>query len=96
MYHVKVIYNNNKDRELLNKVNISIPFFVDYINMNSINDRKNGMKLMGHWSAKKLPFVIIEKDDNSLPIIKYSDVGENAVNQLIKFLNESSNKETCS
>ena len=96
MYQVKVIYDNDKDKELLDKVETVTPFFVDYINMNSINDRKNGMKLMGHWSAKKLPLVIIETDNESLPVVKYSDIGENAVNQLIKFLNESSNQETCS
>lgn len=89
MYQVKVIYNNDKDKELLNLVDTTIPFFVDYVNMNTVKGRKEGIKLMNYWGAKKVPFVVIEDSDSKSPIIKYSDVGENAVNQLIKFLNES-------
>lgn len=88
MYQVKVVYDNNKDKELLNQIDTTVPFFIDYIDMNTTNGRKVGFKLLNYWSAKKLPFVVIEDEDpNVLPIVKYSEVGENAINQLIKFIN---------
>lgn len=88
MYQVKVVYDNNKDKELLSQIDTTVPFFIDYIDMNTTNGRKVGFKLLNYWSAKKLPFVVIEDEDsNVLPIVKYSEVGENAINQLIKFIN---------
>lgn len=88
MYQVKVVYDNDKDKELLNQIDTTVPFFIDYIDMNTTNGRKVGFKLLNYWSAKKLPFVVIENEDpNVLPIVKYSEVGENAINQLIKFIN---------
>lgn len=88
MYQVKVVYDNDKDKELLNQIDTTVPFFIDYIDMNTTNGRKVGFKLLNYWSAKKLPFVVIEDEDpNVLPIVKYSEVGENAINQLIKFIN---------
>lgn len=88
MYQVKVVYDNNKDKELLNQIDTTVPFFIDYIDMNTTNGRKTGFKVLNYWSAKKLPFVVIEDEDpNVLPIVKYSEVGENAINQLIKFIN---------
>jgi len=88
MYQVKVVYDNNKDKELLSQIDTTVPFFIDYIDMNTTNGRKVGFKLLNYWSAKKLPFVVIEDEDpNVLPIVKYSEIGENAINQLIKFIN---------
>lgn len=88
MYQVKVVYDNDKDKELLNQIDTTVPFFIDYIDMNTTNGRKTGFKVLNYWSAKKLPFVVIEDEDpNVLPIVKYSEVGENAINQLIKFIN---------
>ena len=88
MYQVKVVYDNNKDKELLSQIDTTVPFFLYYIDMNTTNGRKAGFKLLNYWSAKKLPFVVIEDEDpNVLPIVKYSEIGENAINQLIKFIN---------
>lgn len=87
--NIQIVYDNEKDKELLNLIDTTVPFYVDYININSAKGRKEGFKLMNYWSAKKLPLVII-KLDNTTPIVKYSDIGENAINQLIKYLNDRS------
>lgn len=91
MKQVTVVYDNIKDKELLDLNCSIIPYFIKYINLNTVKGRTEGFKLLNYWSAKKLPLVIIEDLDNkeSLPIIKYSDVGENAINQFIKLLNEN-------
>lgn len=92
MYNIEVIYNDTKDKELLDAISTTTPFFIEYYDTNTINGRKEGFRLMNYWSARKLPLVIIKSDKlDSTPIVKYSDIGENAVIQLIKFLNESSN-----
>ena len=86
---VTIVYNDEKDKELLNCINTTVPFFVEYISINNSKSKKEGFRLMKYWSTKKLPLVIIKLDEKDAnPIIKYSDIGENAINQLIKFLNE--------
>lgn len=89
MLNVTIVYDNKQDRELLNLIDLTVPFFVDYIDMNTVKGRKEGFKLMNYWSAKKLPLVVIATDKlDATPIVKYSDMGENAINQLIKYLND--------
>lgn len=85
MINITIVFDNKKDKELLNFQNLTVPFFVDYIDMNNSKGRKEGFKLLNYWSAKKLPLVILEKD-NSKPKIFYSELG-NSISQLIKYLN---------
>lgn len=87
---VTIVYDNKKDREFMSLIETKIPFFVDFINMNTVNGRKAGFKLLNYWSAKKLPFVIVE-DNEKLIKVFYSEIGELATNQFIKWLNESKN-----
>lgn len=89
MLEIKIVYDNEQDKELLDLIDIAVPFFVDYINVNTSKGRKEGFKLMNYWSARKLPLVVIKTDKlDAMPIVKYSDIGENAINQLIKYLND--------
>ena len=37
-----VVYDNIKDKELLDKIDLGVPFFIDYINLNTKNGRKQG------------------------------------------------------
>ena len=89
---VKLIYNNNKDKEFMSLIETKTPFFIDFINMNTLNGRKEGFKILNYWSAKKLPFIVVE--DLEKPVVFYSEIGELATNQFIKWLNESTSKET--
>lgn len=91
MLQATIIYDNTKDRELMSLIDIKFPIFVNYVDMNTTEGRKSGFNLLNYWSAKKLPFVILddlEKKD-SLPKVFYSEI-TNGVNQLIKFLNGNS------
>ena len=87
---VTIVYDNKKDREFMSLIETKIPFFIDFINMNTVHGRKAGIKLLNYWSAKKLPFVIVE-DNEKLIKVFYSEIGELATNQFIKWLNESKN-----
>lgn len=89
MLNIRVVYDNEQDKELLNLMDTTVPFFVDYINMHSSEGRKTGFKLLNYWSATKLPFVVVE----DFPKVFYSEIGENAINQLLKWLNENSSNQ---
>lgn len=96
MLQVTLVFNDKKDKELLDIINTTIPFFINYIDINTVNGRKEGFKVMNYWSARKLPFIEVKKDNSEdLPKVFYSEIGESAINQFINWINnESINKKT--
>lgn len=84
---VKVVYDNNKDKELLDIINLTIPFFIEYFNTNTIEGRKKGFQITSHWGTKTLPFIEVEDNENKIIKVFYSENG-NAIQQLIKWLND--------
>lgn len=88
---VKLVYDNDKDKEFMSLIEVKTPFFIDYIDMNSLNGRKEGFKVLNYWSAKELPFIEVTNDEDKLIKVFYSEIG-NSVNQFIKWY-ERKNKE---
>ena len=84
-----VVYENQKDRELLNMVNSKFPIFIHYIDFNTVEGRKEAYKIKSHWGAKKNPFVVLTEGDNVVDVF-YSEK-DNAINQLINCINECKN-----
>lgn len=83
-----VVYDNIKDKELLDKINLGVPFFIDYINVNTVKGKKESYKIKSHWGAKLNPFIELYDDENKIIKVFYSEK-QNAVNQLISYLNGS-------
>ena len=83
-----VVYDNIKDKELLDKINLGVPFFIDYINANTVKGKKESYKIKSHWGAKLNPFIELYDDENKIIKVFYSEK-QNAVNQLISYLNGS-------
>jgi len=83
--NVKVVYKDLKDKEFLDKINLEIPFFVKYIDINTKKGKKEGWKLMNYYGTTTFPFVEIEIDNKQMPL--YSENG-NAIFQLINYLND--------
>ena len=83
-----VVYDNIKDKELLDKINLGVPFFIDYINVNTVKGKKESYKVKSHWGAKLNPFIELYNDENKIIKLFYSET-QNAVNQLISYLNGS-------
>lgn len=81
-----VIYDDKKDRELLNLVDSKFPIFVKYIDFNTIDGRKEAYKIKSYWGAKLNPFVVVQKEEKIIKVF-YSET-QNAINQLINYLNE--------
>jgi hypothetical protein len=82
-----VVYDNIKDKELIDNINLRVPFFVNYIDLNTKNGKKQGLQIKSHWGAKLNPFIELYKDEKIVKVF-YSETG-NACNQLISYLNES-------
>ena len=62
--NVKVVYEDLKDKELIELIEFSTPFFIDYIDYNTIEGRKKAYKIKSEFGAKKNPFVVIYNDED--------------------------------
>lgn len=83
-----VVYDNIRDKELLDNINLEVPFFVEYINMNTTSGKRQGTKIKYHWGAKLNPFIELYENNEIIQVF-YSEKG-NACNQLISYLNDPS------
>lgn len=82
---LKLVFNNKQDKELFNSLEFEQPFFIEYIDMNSIKGRKDGWKILNYYGTSKLPFIELQIDkDTVIPF--YSERGS-AINQLISYFN---------
>lgn len=80
-----VIYDNKKDRELLELVDSKFPIFVQYIDFNTKNGRKEAYQIKSNWGARLNPFVVIQEEEKIIKVF-YSEES-NAIQQLINYLN---------
>lgn len=84
---ITVVYDDIKDKDFLELQDFKIPCFLTYI-----NNKKESYKVKSYWGAKKSPFVILK--DTDFTKVFYSDIkGDNAIIQLINYLNGSFSKE---
>lgn len=83
-----VVYDDKRDRELLELVDSKFPIFIHYINFNTTDGRKEAFRVKSHWAAKTNPFVVVEEREEIIKVF-YSESG-NAIQQLINWLNDSS------
>lgn len=81
-----VIYDNKKDRELLNLVDSKFPIFIKYIDFNTVDGRKEAYQVKSHWAARMNPFVVVQEGEEIIKVF-YSE-SENAITQLINYLNK--------
>ena len=84
-----VVYDNKKDRELLDLIDSKFPIFIHYIDFNTVDGRKEAYQVKSHWAAKMNPFVVVQEGEEIIKVF-YSETS-NAVQQLTNWLNESKN-----
>jgi hypothetical protein len=82
-----VVYKDLKDKEFLDKINLEIPFFVEYIDINTVKGKKEGWKLMNYYGTQTFPFVELELDKSENRLLPFYSERGNAIGQLINFLN---------
>lgn len=80
-----IIYDNKKDRELLNLVDSKFPIYIKYIDFNTVEGRKEAYRVKSHWGAIKNPFVVIQDEEKIIKVF-YSEKN-NAIQQFVNFLN---------
>ena len=83
-----VVYENKKDKELLNLIYSEVPIFIEYIDFNTKNGRKEAYAVKSKWSARLNPFVVLQEGEEIIKVF-YSEK-ENAVQQLINYLKNES------
>ena len=86
MIHITIVYDDNKQKELVLKAKFNIEPTIEFYNINT-KDGKKGYKIKGEWGARKNPFVLLE--DNGKPIKAFyseNDWEDNAIIQLINWL----------
>ncbi len=85
-----IVYDDKKDRELLNLVDSKFPIFIEYIDFNTVEGRKEAYRVKSYWGARKNPFVVVQEEEKIIKVF-YTENGKNAIQQLINYLNESKN-----
>lgn len=85
------IYDNNKDREFLELISSKSSIFIDYVNFNTTNGRKEAYKIKSHYAARLNPFALVLDDSNKLIKVFYSEA-ENVLSSLTKYINEYESK----
>ena len=83
-----IIYEEKEDREFLNLIDSKLPIFINYIDYNNVKGRKKAHKIKSHWGAVKNPFILLSEEDKIIKVF-YSEK-DNAIQQFIKYLNDSS------
>ena len=86
-----VVYDNKKDRELLDLVYLEFPLFMHYVDFNTKDGRKEAYRIKSHWAAIKNPFVVlVDNEGNTLKVFYSDDKGDSAIYQLINYLKNGS------
>lgn len=86
-----VVYDNKKDRELLDLVYLEFPLFMHYVDFNTKDGRKEAYRIKSHWAAIKNPFVVlVDNEGNTLKVFYSDSKGDSAIYQLINYLKNGS------
>lgn len=89
MKKIYIVYNDKEQISLFKNTILNFEPLVEYINVNTKNGKKEGYKLKEYWGAKKNPFCIVfEGDTPTKAFYSEDECKDNAIIQLIKYLNE--------
>lgn len=80
---VYLVYDDIKDKEWIEKMD-NRKFYYKFFNMHKKSDISKGFKIKEEWAAKLNPFILIKQDDKPIKCF-YSETGENAVSQFLKW-----------
>ena len=80
---VKIVYNDVRDKELIELVRFSTPFFVEYLDERTKNGKKEGYRIKSEFGARKSPFVLVLDDEDNYLACFWTESGSNAVQNFI-------------
>lgn len=79
------ITHNDPDRNIWDSIPGELSPFVHILDIGSIKERSKAYKLKQEWAARQDPFCLVEEDGKAVKAF-YSETGDDAINQLIKFM----------
>lgn len=82
-----VVYEDLKDKELIELVKFNTPFFIEYIDVNTRNGLKESYKIKCKYSARKNPFVVVYTNKDKFVTCFWTESGSNAIQQFINYIN---------
>ena len=83
---VKIVYDNPKDKELVELIKFNTPFFIEYIDVKTKSGLKEGWKIKNEYGAKEDPFVLILDDEDNFMGCFWSE-NQNACQSFVNSLN---------
>ena len=85
---VEVVYEDKKDKELIELVKFSAPFFVEFIDVQTKNGKKEGYQIKSEFGTKLNPFIVLYDDEDEFIKCFWSEDG-NARQQFINCYNNN-------
>lgn len=82
--NITIVYNDDKQLELLKKEEFSTSPFFTFIDERNHQGRKDGFKLKNYWGTRLCPLVEIKNKDKVIKVFYSED--RDAVEQLIEYL----------
>ena len=92
MIDIYVVHNDPDVIKDIWEVSCEIEPFIHIMDIGSKLDKSKAFKFKQEWGARKDPFCLIEEDGKAIKAF-YSETGEDAVSQLIKYLKHGRIKE---
>ena len=89
---VVLVYDNIKDKELLELIEFPTPYFVEYVDTFTREGLKESYRIKGQFGARLNPFIVIYDDEDKLVQCFWSENG-NAVHQFVNYLTENAGKD---
>lgn len=90
MIDIYIVHNNPEIDNIVWSVPSSLEPFIHLLDIGSQKDKSKAFKFKQHWGARKTPFCLVEKDGNVEKAF-YTETGEDAIEQLIKYLRNYGN-----
>lgn len=81
---VKIVYDNPRDKELIELVKFDTPFFVEYIDARTVNGLKESYKIKSEFGARENPLIVLYNDEDEFITCFWSENG-NACQQFVNY-----------
>ena len=67
---VILVYDNEKDKELMELIQFPTPFFVEYVDTLTREGLKESYRIKGQFGARLNPFIVIYDDESIYKLFK--------------------------
>lgn len=85
MLDIYIVHDNPNVEDIIWNTPMEVEPFFHLLDTGSKKDKSKAFKLKQEWGARKDPFCLITSDNNPVKAF-YTETGEDAISQLIKYL----------